>query len=160
MSKRKYPETPATRLLKQRRVEFKAFVYTYQPHGGSRLAAQALGVAEHTVVKTLVMENEHGKPLLVLMHGDQEVATKRLATATACKAIHPCAPETATKHTGYQLGGTSPFATRKVMPVYVEASILELTRILINGGKRGFLVELDPRHIVEILDATGVSVSR
>lgn len=160
MSKRKYPETPATRLLKQRKVEFKPFLYTYQAHGGSRLAAQALGVAEHTVVKTLVMENEHGKPLLVLMHGDQEVATKRLATAAACKAIHPCAPETATKHTGYQLGGTSPFATRKIMPVFVEASILELTRILINAGKRGFLVELDPHHIVEILDATAVSVSR
>lgn len=159
-AKKKHPETPATRLLKQHKINFEVFLYTYQPHGGSRLAAQALGVAEHTVVKTLVMENEHGKPLLVLMHGDEEVATKRLATAAGCKAIHPCAPETATKHTGYQLGGTSPFGTRKRMPVFVEASILELTRILINGGKRGFLLELDPRHIVEILDAAGVSVGR
>ena len=157
---RTHPETPATRLLKRHAVAFEAFLYTYQAHGGSRVAAQALGVPEHAVVKTLVMENEHGKPLLILMHGDQEVSTKKLATAAGCKTIQPCAPDTATKHTGYQLGGTSPFGTRKEMPVFLEGSILELTQIFINGGKRGFLVGIDPRDIVELLDAALVSVAR
>ena len=156
----KNPETPATRSLRQHKIEFEPFFYTYQTHGGSRLAAQALGISEHLVVKTLVMENEHRKPLLVLMHGDQEVATKRLASAAACKAIHPCTPDTATKHTGYQLGGTSPFGTRKTLPVFIEGSILELPRIFINGGRRGFLIAMDPKTIFEILDATRVSVGR
>ena len=157
---KKCPDTPATRHLTRHGVEFEAYLYTDQAHGGARLAARALGVAEHAVVKTLVMENEYGKPLLVLMHGDQEVATKKLVTAIACKQVRPCTADSAMKHTGYQLGGTSPFGTRKPIPVYFEASILELPHIFINGGKRGFLVKMAPQHIVELLDATAVSVAR
>lgn len=157
---RKHPETPATRLLTQHNVDFEPYLYTYHAHGGTRAAAHALSISEHSVVKTLVMENEHGKPLLVLMHGDQEVATRKLASAADCKTIHPCAPDTAMKHTGYQLGGTSPFGTRKALPVYIESTILELAQIFINGGRRGFLIGMDPRRIVEILDVTRVSVGR
>ncbi len=127
-------ETPATQWLKRHGVQFGEHVYEYVEHGGTAVSSQALGVAEHAVVKTLVMEDEAGKPLLVLMHGDRKVSTKNLARQAARKRIEPCAPDVAQRHTGYQVGGTSPFGTRKPMPVYVERSVLDLPRIYINGG--------------------------
>ena len=137
-------ETPATQWLRRRGVEFGEHVYEYVEHGGTAASAAALGVDEHAVVKTLVMEDETGRPLIVLMHGDRKVSTKRLARQVGRKRIDPCAAETAQRHTGYQVGGTSPFGTRKPLPVYVERSVLDLSRIYINGGRRGYLVSIDP----------------
>lgn len=151
------PETPATRFLRQHRVSYSPHLYEYEEHGGTAVSARALGVDEHAVVKTLVMQDEAGKPLIVLMHGDRKVSTKNLARQAGRKSIEPCAPDVAQRHSGYLVGGTSPFATRKAMPVYVEATVLELPRIWINGGRRGFLVSLEPRVLVDLLRAQPVN---
>jgi Cys-tRNA(Pro) deacylase len=149
-------ETPATAFLKRHGVAYTEHVYEYLEHGGTRVSAQALGVDEYHVVKTLVMEDETKRPLIVLMHGDRDVSTKNLARQAGVKRIEPCQPEVAQRHSGYQIGGTSPFATRKQMPVYVERSILQLPRIYINGGRRGFLVGIDPRELARVLKVTRV----
>jgi len=149
-------ETPATQWLKQRRVEYAEHTYEYVEHGGTAVSATALGVPEHEVVKTLVMEDENARPLLVLMHGDCTVSTKNLARQSRRKRVEPCTADVAQRHTGYFFGGTSPFGTRRSMPVFVERSILALPRILINGGRRGFLVELPPRVLVDELKAVPV----
>lgn len=154
------PETPATRYLKQHRIAFTPHLYPYVEHGGTRVSSQALGLDEHLVIKTLVMEDEQGAPLIVLMHGDCKVSTKELARQSGRKRIDACKPEVASRHSGYLIGGTSPFATRKNMPVYVEGSILELPRIYINGGRRGFLVGLSPSVLTETLRATPVHVAQ
>jgi Cys-tRNA(Pro) deacylase len=149
-------ETPATQWLKRQGVAFGEHVYEYVEHGGTAVSAAALGVDEHSVVKTLVMADEHDKPLLVLMHGDCKVSTKNLARQAGRKRIEPCTPEVAQRHTGYQVGGTSPFGTRKPMPVYVERSVLALPTIYINGGRRGYLVSIAPAVLVEKLRAQPV----
>jgi Cys-tRNA(Pro) deacylase len=151
-----FPSTAATRFLKDRGITFAGHLYRYEEHGGTRVCARELEVPEHAVVKTLVMEDEAGKPLLVLMHGDLEVSTKALARQIGAKTVHPCKPEVANRHSGYLVGGTSPFGTRKAMPVYVERTILDLERIFINGGSRGFLVELAPADAVRALAAVPV----
>ncbi len=158
MAKNKFPVTPATRLLKQARIDYTPHLYTYEERGGTKISARELGVDEHLVIKTLVMSNEQQEPMLVLMHGDQEVSTKELARIIGVKTVTPCLPEVALKHTGYQVGGTSPFATRKSMPVYVEKSITTLASIYINGGKRGFLVCLSPQSVIELLQPMLVEV--
>ncbi len=150
-------ETPATTWLRRHGVAFVEHAYEYVEHGGTAVSSQALGVPEHDVVKTLVMQDETGKPLIVLMHGDWKVSTKTLARQTARKRIEPCAPEVAQRHTGYQVGGTSPFGLRKAMPIFVERSVLERGRIFINGGRRGFLVEIAPAVLASPLGAVPVS---
>ena len=152
-------ETPATRFLKAHRVAYTEHIYDYEEHGGTAVSAQALGVDEHAVVKTLVMEDERGAPLIVLMHGDRTVSTKNLARQAQVKRIEPCAPEVAQRHSGYMIGGTSPFGTRKSMPIYMERSILELDKVYINGGRRGYLVGIAPSEIVRVLAATPVDVA-
>ena len=154
-----YPVTPAVRMLRERKVEFAPHLYDYEERGGTRHSAAALGVDEHAVVKTLVLETDARKPLIVLMHGDREVSTKQLARTLKVKTVQPCDPATAQKHTGYLVGGTSPFGTRMKLPVYVERTIFELPRIYINGGKRGFLVEIEPRVLSELLPVEEVSVA-
>ena len=149
-------ETPATQMLRRAGAAFTEHVYEYVEHGGTAESARQIGVDEHAVVKTLVMQDEKARPLVVLMHGDRQVSTKNLARAIGCKEVRPCTPEAAERASGYQVGGTSPFATRKEMPVYVEASILELDRICINGGRRGFLVGIEPRLLTELLAAQPV----
>jgi Cys-tRNA(Pro) deacylase len=149
-------ETPATQWLKRHGIAFGEHVYEYIEHGGTAVSSEALGVDEHHVVKTLVMEDEAGRPLIVLMHGDRRVSTKNLARQTARKRIEPCQPEAAQRHTGYQVGGTSPFGTRRTMPVYVEHSVLDLPRIFINGGRRGYLVSISPAVLTEHLQAQPV----
>jgi Cys-tRNA(Pro) deacylase len=149
-------ETPATQWLRRRGVAFTEHVYEYVEHGGTKVSSRALGVPEHEVVKTLVMEDEDGQPLLVLMHGDRKVSTKNLARQIGRKRIEPCAPETAQRHTGYLVGGTSPFGTRKELPVFVEASVLALERIYINGGRRGYLVGIAPSVLTSALGAVPV----
>jgi Cys-tRNA(Pro) deacylase len=158
MAKEKTPVTQAIRLLKQHRVIFSPHLYSYEEKGGTSVSARELGVDEHQVIKTLVMEDDSRSPLIVLMHGDQEVSTKDLARAVGVKTITPCNPEIALKHTGYQVGGTSPFATRKAMPVYMEKTIATLPRIYINGGKRGFLVSMTPQSAMDLLQPTMVEV--
>ncbi|PLX76700.1 MAG: Cys-tRNA(Pro) deacylase [Desulfuromonas sp.] len=158
MSKQKTPVTPATRLLRQARVVFTEHLYSYEERGGTAVSARELGVDEHHIIKTLIMEDENKTPLIVLMHGDQEVSTKDLARHIGVKTIKPCTPEVAYKHSGYQVGGTSPFATRKAMPVYMEQSILDLEKIYLNGGKRGFLFELSPGSLIERLNPDLVEV--
>jgi Cys-tRNA(Pro) deacylase len=150
-------ETPATQALRRAGVAFSEHVYDYVEHGGTAESARQLGVDEHAIVKTLVMQNEKGEPLIVLMHGDRQVSTKKLARAIGTKSVEPCTPEAAERASGYQVGGTSPFATRKAMPVYVEATILELDRICINGGRRGYLIGIAPRVLSELLGATPVA---
>lgn len=150
-------ETPATQWLKRQGVPYGEHVYTYVEHGGTAVSAAALGVSEHVVVKTLVMADEEDKPLLVLMHGDRWVSTKNLARQAARKRIEPCTPEVAQRHTGYQVGGTSPFGTRKALPVFVERSVLALPTIYINGGRRGYLVSIAPAVLVDKLRATPVA---
>jgi Cys-tRNA(Pro) deacylase len=149
-------ETPATQWLRRHGVAFTEHVYEYVEHGGTKVSSRALGVPEHEVVKTLVMEDEGGKPLLVLMHGDRKVSTKNLARQIGRKRIEPCAPETAQRHTGYLVGGTSPFGTRKPLPVFVEESVLALERIYINGGRRGYLVGIAPSVLTAALGAVPV----
>jgi Cys-tRNA(Pro) deacylase len=151
-------ETPATAFLKKHGVAYTEHPYAYEEHGGTAVSARELGVDEHHVVKTLVMENEKKAPLIVLMHGDRTVSTKNLARQAGMKRVEPCSPEVAQRHSGYQIGGTSPFGTRKAMPVYAEKSILDLPRIYINGGRRGFLVGIDPRELVRVLQPTVVEV--
>jgi Cys-tRNA(Pro) deacylase len=158
MAKEKTPVTQAIRLLKQHRVIFSPHLYSYEEKGGTSVSARELGVDEHQVIKTLVMEDDSRNLLIVLMHGDQEVSTKDLARCVGVKTITPCNPEIALKHTGYQVGGTSPFATRKAMPVYMEKTIATLPRIYINGGKRGFLVSMTPQSAIDLLQPTMVEV--
>jgi Cys-tRNA(Pro) deacylase len=150
-------ETPATQFLRKQRVSFGEHPYDYVDRGGTAESARQLGVDEHSVVKTLLMQDESGKPLVVLMHGDRVVSTKNLARQTGRKSIEPCAPEIAQRHSGYQVGGTSPFGLRKAMPIFVEASVLALPRIWINGGRRGFLVSLEPAVLVDLLHAEPVN---
>ncbi len=154
-----YPITPAVRALREKKVEFEPHLYDYEEHGGTRRSAQELGVDEHAVVKTLVMETEARRPLIVLMHGDREVSTKQLARHLGVKSVRPCDPQTAQKHTGYLVGGTSPFGTRTHLHVYAERTIFELPKIYINGGKRGFLVSIDPKVLKEVLHAEEVEVA-
>jgi Cys-tRNA(Pro) deacylase len=158
MAKDKTPVTPAVRFLKKEKVAFTGHLYHYEEHGGTKVPARELGVDEHSVIKTLVMEDEHSKPLIVLMHGDLQVSTKNLARHIGVKSITPCTPETATKHTGYLVGGTSPFGTLKSLPVYMEETILDLPKIHINGGKRGFLVIIEPKELVRVLNPILVKV--
>lgn len=159
MDKPDYPITAAIRLLREKKIEFKPHLYAYEEHGGTRRSAQSLGVPEHQVIKTLVMETDRRQPLLVLMHGDREVSTKQLARTIGAKQVNACDPETAQKHTGYLVGGTSPFGTRKPLAVYAERTIFELPRIFINGGKRGFLVEIEPQALKRALDVMEVEAS-
>lgn len=154
-----YPVTPAVRLLREKQVAFEPHLYDYVEHGGTRHSAEELGVEEHAVVKTLVMETDAKKPLLVLMHGDREVSTKQLARRLGVKSVHPCDFAQAQKHTGYLVGGTSPFGTRARLPVYVERTIFDLPVIYINGGKRGFLVSIDPKVLRDVLPVTEVEVA-
>ena len=149
-------ETPATQLLRAHKVEFTEHPYEYLEHGGTEHSAASLGLDEHMVVKTLVMQDQAARPLIVLMHGDCKVSTKNLARQIGAKSVEPCKPEVANRHSGYLVGGTSPFGTRRDMPVYIEESILALPRIAINGGRRGFLVQLDPQVCVRLLDARPV----
>ena len=149
-------ETPATQWLKAHGVSYTEYAYDYVDHGGTAESARQLGWPEHQVIKTLVMEDERGDPLVVLMHGDRQVSTKNLARAIGVKSVQPCKPEVAQRHSGYLVGGTSPFGTRKALPVYVEASVLALERILINGGRRGFLVGLAPAVLETVLGARPV----
>ena len=154
--KQRVSETPATAFLKQRGIVYGEHPYTYEEHGGTEVSARELGVDEHAVVKTLVMQDQDAKPLLVLMHGDRKVSTKNLARQAGVKSIEPCKPEVANRHSGYMIGGTSPFGTRKAMPVYAEKSIFDLQKIYINGGRRGFLVGIAPGEILRTLGATQV----
>jgi Cys-tRNA(Pro) deacylase len=149
-------ETPATALLKARGISYQEHPYDYLEHGGALHSAQVLGWDPYHVVKTLVMQDQDAKPLVVLMHGNRKVSTKNLARQTGAKLVEPCKPEVANRHSGYLVGGTSPFGTRKTMPVYIEESILALPRILINGGRRGYLVEIEPSVCVELLGAKAV----
>ena len=149
-------ETPATQLLKANRVAYTEHPYEYLEHGGAQHSAQVLCVDPFTVVKTLVMEDDKAKPLLVLMHGNRTVSTKKLARQIGVKSVAPCKPEVANRHSGYLVGGTSPFGTRRRMPVYIEATILALPQILINGGRRGYLVGIDPQVCVSLLGAKAV----
>ena len=149
-------ETQATQLLRKHQVSFEEHPYPYEEHGGTSVSARELGVPEHAVVKTLVMQDEAARPMIVLMHGDCKVSTKNLARSIGCKSVEPCKPEVAQRHSGYMIGGTSPFGTRKAMPVYVEQSILDLPRIYINGGRRGFLVSLAPQVVIDLLKAKPV----
>ena len=154
--KDKVSETPATALLRQHGVAFTEHPYDYLEHGGAQHSAQELGLDPFTVVKTLIMQDQDAKPLVVLMHGNRKVSTKNLARQIGAKSVEPCAPEVANRHSGYLVGGTSPFGTRRQMPVYIEETILALPRIAINGGRRGYLVGLDPQVCVALLDARPV----
>ena len=149
-------ETPATQLLRRNGIAFTEHVYDYVEHGGTEESARQLGVPEHEVVKTLVMQDERAQPLIVLMHGDRQVSTKNLARQIGAKSVEPCKPDVAQRHSGYMVGGTSPFGTKKTMPVYVEASVLRLARICINGGRRGYLVGIEPEVLTRLLDAKPV----
>lgn len=151
-------ETPATTVLRKHGVQYTEHLYEYVEHGGTSVSSSSLGVDEHHVVKTLIFEDDARRPLCVLMHGDRKVSTKELARQIGAKRVAPCKPEDAMRHSGYQIGGCSPFGLRKPMPVYMEGSILALERILINGGKRGFLVGLPPREVVRIVNPTLVTV--
>lgn len=154
-----FPITQAVRFLREKKVDFVPHLYDYVDKGGTRESAKQLGVAEHAVVKTIVFETNEKKPLIVLMHGDREVSTKNLARLLSVKSVEPSSPEKAIKWTGYMFGGTSPFGTKTEMPVYAESSIFDLDRIYINGGKRGFLVEIEPEVLKSALEVTLVKVS-
>ncbi|ENO89739.1 Cys-tRNA(Pro) deacylase [Thauera linaloolentis] len=153
------PETPATRFLRQHGLAYSSHLYEYEEHGGTAVSSRELNVDEHAVIKTLIMEDESAKPLIVLMHGDRKVSTKELARQIGRKHIEPCKPEVANRHTGYLVGGTSPFGTRKAMPVYMERTILDLPLIYINGGRRGYLVGVHPHDILRALQAQLVEVA-
>jgi Cys-tRNA(Pro) deacylase len=159
MSKEKFPVTPAIRLLRDNNIAFTGHLYPYEEHGGTAHSARCLGVDEHCVIKTLIMEDDRKQPLIVLMHGDRKVSTRELARLRGVKTIMPCEPAVANRYSGYLVGGTSPFGTRKPMPVYLEASILDLPRIYLNGGKRGFLVGLAPAEVRRLLQPTLVQVA-
>jgi Cys-tRNA(Pro) deacylase len=155
----KTPMTPAVRVLRQAGVAFTGHPYAYVERGGTAAFAAEAGVDEHVVVKTMVMEDEAKKPFVVLMHGDREVSTKEMARVLGVRSVRPCPPEAAGRHSGYMVGGTSPFGLRKPLPVYVEETILELPRIYINGGKRGYIVGLGPKDLVRVLHPTPVRVA-
>jgi len=152
-------ETPATQWLREQGVAFTEHVYDYVDHGGTAESARQLGVPEREVIKTLVMQDQDARPLIVLMHGDCQVSTKNLARQVGAKRIEPCKPEVAQRHSGYQVGGTSPFGLRKAMPVFVESTILALPRIIINGGRRGYLVGIAPEVLIRLLDARPVQAA-
>jgi Cys-tRNA(Pro) deacylase len=156
---RSFPSTPAVLLLRAKGVLYSEHGYRYEERGGTAVAARELGVPEYAVVKTLVMEDDARAPLLVLMHGDREVSTKQLARQAGARSVAPCKPEVANRHTGYLVGGTSPFGTRKPLPVYVERTILDVPTVYVNGGSRGFLVGVAPADVVRLLDATLVDVA-
>jgi len=159
MSKEKHvSETPATQLLKRLKIPFTEHTYYYIAHGGARESAKQLGLDLHQVAKTLIMEDEDAKPLIVVMHGDLEVSTKNLARQIGAKKVEPCKPQVAQRHSGYMVGGTSPFATRKKMPVWVEESLLEFENIYLNGGRRGFLIGIAPGVLMDVLGAKPVNV--
>jgi Cys-tRNA(Pro) deacylase len=149
-------ETPATRLLRRGGVAFTEHVYEYVEHGGTAESSRQLGVAEHAVVKTLVMQDEAARPLVVLMHGDRSVSTKNLARQIGCRKVEPCRPEVAERHSGYQVGGTSPFGLKKPLPLYVEDGVLALGTVYVNGGRRGYLVGIEPAVLVRLLGARPV----
>ena len=155
----RHSETPATSMLKQHGINYSEHVYEYVEHGGTGVSSSSLGVDEHHVVKTLIFEDDKRQPLCVLMHGDRKVSTRELARQIGAKRVAPCKPEDATRHSGYQVGGCSPFGLRKPMPVFMEESILALDRILINGGKRGFLVGLPPQEVVRVVKPRLVNVA-
>ncbi len=159
MARDRIPVTPAVLALKKHQVDFIPRSYKYEEHGGTRVSARELGVAEHEVIKTLVMEDEGGSPLLILMHGDKDVSTKALARILGVKSIRPCDPKTAERHTGYRVGGTSPFGTKKSLPIYMEETIPNLPRILINAGTRGLLAEMSPSELVRVLKPAPVRVA-
>ncbi|MEA3466071.1 MAG: aminoacyl-tRNA deacylase [Thermodesulfobacteriota bacterium] len=159
MAKTKYPMTTAIRQLKQHKIAYTPHLYPYEEKGGTHVSSQQLGIDETAVIKTLVMEDERKQPLIILMHGNCEVSTKELARTLKVKRITPCTPQIAHKHTGYQVGGTSPFGTLKPLPIYVEQTILDLQHIYINAGKRGFLVCLAPKTLNQILQTTAVEVA-
>jgi len=152
--------TPAVHFLRRHGVAFAEHPYRYEDRGGTRVSARELGIDEHIVVKTLVMQDDERKPLIVLMHGDREVSTKQLARDIGRRSVEPCPPAVAERHTGYMVGGTSPFGTRKQLPVFIERTILELPRVYVNGGRRGLLVSLAPSDIVRVLNATAVDAGR
>jgi Cys-tRNA(Pro) deacylase len=154
-----YPVTMAVRTLRQHQVEFTPYLYAWEAHGGTAASAAHLGVDEHTVIKTLILEDDERRPLIVLMHGDREVSMKTLARLIGRKSVDVCDPKTAQRHSGYMVGGTSPFGTRQTMPVYIERSILALDRIYINGGSRGFLVGISPNDLVRVLNPTPVDAA-
>jgi len=155
----KHPVTMAIRALRAAKVDFTPHLYPWEPHGGTRASAAALGVDEHLVIKTLIFEDDQRAPLCILMHGDREVSAKNLARQVGARSTTPCTPEVADKHSGYQVGGTSPFGLRRAMPIYVERTITALPRLYINGGARGFLVELAPAELVRVLTPTEVDVA-
>lgn len=157
-AKKKFPVTPGVRFLREAKASYTEHLYEYEERGGTAVASRELGIHEHAAIKTLIMEDENKSPLIVLMHGDLEVSTKKLARIIGAKTIQPCAPEIANKHSGYLVGGTSPFGTRRKMPVYMEETILDLPVAYINGGKRGFIVGLDPRDLVKLLNPVLVKV--
>jgi Cys-tRNA(Pro) deacylase len=159
VTKEKAPVTPAVRQLRAAGLAFTEHLYAYEEKGGTAVSARELGVDEHSVVKTLVMADEDRNPLIVPMHGDRQVSTKELARVLGVKTVQPCSPQTANRHTGYLVGGTSPFGTRKPLPVYMERTILELPRIYVNGGRRGYLVGIAPAQVQALLDAELVSVA-
>ena len=159
MKEEKYPITQAVRFLRAKGLKFSAHLYEYVDHGGTEEAARQLGFDEHAVVKTIVFENELHRPLFVLMHGDREVSAQKIGRFLSAKRITPCAPKDVTKHTGYMVGGTSPFGSKRELPVYVEKTILDLPLAYINGGKRGFLVGVDPKQAVQVLSAPIVEVA-
>lgn len=152
-------ETPATQFLKKNKVDYTEHPYDYVDHGGATEAARQLGLELHQVAKTLIMEDEHARPLIVVMHGDCEVSTKNLARQTGAKKINPCTPDTAQKHSGYLVGGTSPFATRKKMPVWIEESLLQYPFVYVNGGRRGYLIGLSPATLTDLLAAKPVNAA-
>lgn len=159
MAKEKYPVTTAIRALREGKIPFSEHLYAYEEKGGTAASSRELGVDEHCVIKTLIMEDDKKEPLIILMHGDCQVSTKELARQIGARSVVPCTPEAANRHSGYLVGGTSPFGTKRLLPVYVEASILDLDRIYINGGKRGFLVALAPADLVKLLKPTPVTVA-
>ncbi|MET0101343.1 MAG: Cys-tRNA(Pro) deacylase [Sedimenticola sp.] len=160
MAKTKHPTTQAVRMLRQARIAFEGHPYVYEEAGGTALFARLFGVDEHQVIKTLIMEDDKRQPMVVLMHGDREVSTKALARQIGVKSVQPCNPKDADRHSGYQVGGTSPFATRKKMPVYCEATILELQKIYINGGKRGYIISMSPQDLQTLLHPIAVTAAQ
>ena len=159
MAEENYPVTPAIHVLRQNQVRFTAHIFKYVDRGGTSNSSRELGVEEHRVIKTLIMQTDAKEPLIVLMHGDRQVSTKELARALGIKSVSPCAPEVADRHSGYQVGGTSPFGTRKKMPIYMQKTILDLDSVFINGGGKGFLVCLAPSEIMRVLEPTLVDVA-
>jgi Cys-tRNA(Pro) deacylase len=159
MAKERIPVTPAILVMKRNGMAFTLRPYRYEEHGGTRVSAQELGVDEHFVIKTLVMEDERGEPLIILMHGDRQVSTKALARLLGVKTVGPCDPRVAEKHTGYRVGGTSPFGTKKPLRIFMEEGIASLSRILINAGSRGLLAEMDPAELIRVLKPRAVKVA-